>query len=518
MKRALGVAGSVLVPWMAAAVVLQVVTLSAAEIEAKPEYAAAARPPNIVFLLADDLGYGDLGCFGQTKFRTPNIDRLAAEGMRLVQHYSGNAVCAPSRCVLMTGLHPGHAFIRNNRETKPEGQFPIPEDTVTLSKLLRAAGYVTGAFGKWGLGGPDSTGEPLKQGIERFYGYNCQGKAHNYYPPYLWDNDRRVPLDNPDFSAHQKLPEGVDPSNPASYTAYTGNQYAPDLIAREAVRFIRDNKDRPFFLYFPTTVPHLALQVPEDSLKEYLEAYPEDPYPGSRGYLPHRTPRAAYAAMVSRLDREIGRIADTIRELGLDDQTVFVFSSDNGPLYDQLGGTDTDFFGSAGPFRGRKGSLYEGGIRVPTFVRWKGRIPGGTSSDRVSGFEDWLPTLLELANLEGSIPKGIDGISMAATLLGGTQPPRPFLYREFPAYGGQQSVRLGDWKGVRQNLMPRGREKAAGVRIELYDLRDDIAEAHDVSGEHPEVVAAIEQLMREQHRPSAEFPFPALDEATTGQP
>ena len=247
-------------------------------IAADPAKPGATAKPNVVFILADDLGYGDLGCFGQKKIRTPNLDRLAAEGMRFTQHYSGNAVCAPSRCVLMTGKHPGHAFIRNNREAKPEGQYPIPADTVTLGKLLQAQGYVTGAFGKWGLGGPDSEGRPLKQGINRFFGYNCQAVAHSFYPASLWDNEKPYPLNNPAISAHQpKLAEGVDPNDPQSYAGYSGQMYSADVIAEQALKFVRANKARPFFLYVPTTIPHLALQAPEDAIKEYDGAFPDDP-------------------------------------------------------------------------------------------------------------------------------------------------------------------------------------------------------------------------------------------------
>jgi arylsulfatase A-like enzyme len=457
--------------------------------------------PNIIFILCDDLGYGDVGCFGQKKIRTPNVDRLAAEGMRFTQHYSGNNVCAPSRCVLMTGKHPGHAFIRDNRGTKPEGQFPLPLDTVTLPKLLQQRGYATGAFGKWGLGGPGSSGDPNQQGFDRFYGYNCQSVAHNYYPDHLWDNDRRVTLDNPVFAAHQKLPAGADPNDPKSYAGYTGKQYAPDLIAEQARAFIRANKDKPFYLYFPTTVPHLALQVPEDSLADYVGRWPDEPYPGGRGYLPHRTPRAAYAAMITRLDREIGRMMDLVKELGLEERTLFVFTSDNGPLYDKLGGTDCEFFESAGPLNGRKGSLYEGGIREPLVVRWKGRIAAGQTSDRVTGFEDWLPTLLELTG--GTPPQAIDGISFAPTLLGKPQPPRPFLYRESPGYGGQQSLRVGDWKGIRAKL-----KKNPDAPLALYHLKDDIGESKDVAKDHPDIVAQLLKLMKAQHTPSKEFPLP----------
>lgn len=471
----------------------------------------AVERPNIIFLLADDLGYGDLGCFGQTRFRTPNIDALAASGMRLTQHYSGAPVCAPSRCVLMTGKHSGHAFIRDNRSTPPEGQYPIPSETVTLPKLLKKLGYVTGGFGKWGLGGPGSTGEPLRQGMDRFFGYNCQGVAHNFYPTYLWDNDQRVALDNPPFASNQKFPADADPRDAASFARYTGRVYAPDRISEQARRFLRDNKDRPFFLYYPTTVPHLALQVPEDSLAEFRGVFPESPYLGDRGYLPHATPRAAYAAMITRLDREIGQIVRLVRELGIEQRTVFIFSSDNGPLYNELGGTDCDFFQSARSFRGRKGSVYEGGMRVPTIVSWSGTIATGTTSARLSGFEDWLPTLLELVGAAELTPNDVDGISLAATLRGMSQAERPFLYREFRSYGGQQCVRLGDWKGVRQDLLPRGRDAKPNLHIELFDLAADPNETTDVSDKHPEIIAKMQEVLREQHTPSAEFPIPAID-------
>jgi arylsulfatase A len=477
-------------------------------------HAAPAHPPNVIFILADDLGYAELGCYGQKRIHTPHLDRLAEGGMRFTQHYSGNAVCAPSRCVLLTGRHPGHAWVRDNREAKPEGQEPLPAGTTTLAALLRQQSYATAAMGKWGLGGPGTSGDPLKQGFDRFFGYNCQRHAHNYYPTSLWDNERRIPLNNPPFSPYQKLATDGDPNAPASYAKFTGKDYAPDLIAEQARRFIRANKDRPFFLYFATTVPHLALQVPEDSLAEYRGQWPDPPYTGTNGYLPHRTPRAAYAAMVTRLDREVGRFMELVKELGLEERTMVVFTSDNGPTYDRLGGSDSGFFQSAGPFRGLKGSLYEGGIRVPLIVAWKGHVPPGTTSDRVAGFEDWLPTILELAGASSAVPRGLDGFSFAPTLLGRPQAPRPFLYREFPSYGGQQSVRVDQWKGIRQRLNPRGPQARPERRIELYDLAADPGETRDVSGQHPEMVAQIERLMREQHVPSGEFPFPALDAMT----
>ena len=465
----------------------------------------AGRLPNIVFILADDLGYGDIGAFGQEKIRTPRLDQLAREGMRMVQHYSGNAVCAPSRCVLMTGMHPGHAIVRDNRQVKPQSQFPLPEGTVTLPKILKENGYATGAFGKWGLGGDDTTGEPNKQFIDRFYGYYCQAVAHNYYPTFLWSNATKQMLENEPFASNQKLPADADPNDPKTYERYSGKQFAPDLIAEEALKFVREHKDEPFFLYFPTTIPHLALQVPQDGVDAYKGAFAEDPpYPGGKGYLPHRTPRAAYAAMVSRLDSYAGRIMDLVNELKLDEHTIFVFSSDNGPLNDRFGGTDTEFFNSKRNLRGFKGSLYEGGVREPTFVRWKNKIEGGSISYRVTGFEDWLPTLLDLAGLAKETPKGIDGISFKAALEGKAMTQRPFLYREFPGYGGQQSVRVGDWKAVKQGL-------AKGpAQIELYDIRLDESETSNVASANPDVVKQLAAIMDKQHSPSADFPIKGL--------
>ncbi len=478
---------------------------------------AADRKPNIIFLLADDLGYGDLGCFGQKKIKTPNLDRLAAEGMKLTQHYAGNNVCAPSRCVFMTGKHPGHAFIRDNRQAKAfdpkwdEGQTPVPAGELTFPLTLKKLGYTSGGFGKWGLGPVGSTGDPLKQGFDRFFGYNCQAVAHNYYPTHLWDNDRKRALDNPKFSAHQKLAEGADVNSSEVYEKFSGTEYAPDLIAAEAIEFIHENKDRPFFLYYPTTVPHLALQVPEDSLAEYAGKFPEEPYDGSRGYLPHRAPRAAYAAMVTRMDREIGRIMELVQELGLDENTIFVFTSDNGPLYDKLGGTDAEFFGSAGPLNGRKGSMFEGGIREATIVRWKSHIAAGTTSDRISGFEDWMPTLLDLIAAKSAMPKGIDGISMAPTLLGERQDERPFLYRESPGYGGQACIRVGEWKLIREKLHPGPKAKLKPRDVQLFDIANDIGEQNDVADQHPDIVEKLGKLMKEQHVKSDLFPIRALD-------
>ncbi|KPK76151.1 MAG: N-acetylgalactosamine-6-sulfatase, partial [Phycisphaerae bacterium SM23_30] len=307
--------------------------------------------PNIIYILADDLGYGDLGCYGQKKIRTPNLDQLAADGIRFTRHYSGSTVCAPSRCVLLTGKHTGHCYIRSNYEMggwgpdEPEGQLHIPADTITLSKLLRNAGYATAAVGKWGLGGPDTTGHPNRQGFDHWFGYLCQRVAHNYYPTHLWRNTQKVVLENDYFSAHQRLPEDKDPYDKASYAPYAGKQYSVDLMADEALQFIKTHKNQPFFLYLPFPVPHVALQVPEDSLKEYQNAFPETPYQGENGYLPHPAPRAAYAAMITRMDQHIGRIMNLLKQLSLDQNTLVIFSSDNGPTFN--GGSDSAFFHSA---------------------------------------------------------------------------------------------------------------------------------------------------------------------------
>ncbi|MHA3775670.1 arylsulfatase [Verrucomicrobiota bacterium sgz303538] len=479
--------------------------------------AAESVKPNIIFILCDDLGYGDVGAFGQKKIRTPNVDRMAAEGMRFTAHYSGHNVCAPSRCALLSGKHPGHGYIRENRGglgADGEGQEPVPAGELALPLTLQKLGYTLGCTGKWGLGPVGSTGDPLNQGFNRFFGYNCQAVAHNFYPTSLWSNDERVTLDNPKFAAHQKLPVDADVNSPANYAAFTGKQYSADLIAEQAREFVRANKDKPFFLYYATTVPHLALQVPEDSLKEYEGEFPETPYGGGRGYLPNRTPRATYAAMITRLDREIGRLMTLVKELGIDERTIVVFTSDNGPLYEQLGGTDAEFFESAGIFRGRKGSYYEGGFREPCIVRWPGKIKAGSASERVTGFEDWLPTFCELIGEKNVAPAGLDGISFAPTLLGEKQEPRGFLYRESPGYGGQQAVRAGDWKLLRRNLNPGPKQKnPPAPATELYNLGSDPSETTDVASQHPAIVERLSAIASEQHIPSKLFPIRALDGA-----
>lgn len=470
--------------------------------------AEEAKPPNVVFILADDLGYRELGSFGQKKIKTPNLDELAKQGMRLTQHYCGNAVCAPSRCVLMTGKHPGHAYIRTNKSTPPEGQWPIPDEEVTLAELFGKAGYKFGAFGKWGLGGPESPGEPLNQGVDRFFGYNCQGHAHSYYPSYLWNDDKHIKLKNePAIPGHASLPKNADKTDPKSYDMFKGKDYAPDRINAQALEFIRDNKDRPFFLYYPSVIPHVALHVPDEELEPYLKLGWKDP-PFTRGkgygYTPHFTPRAAYAAMISRLDKYVGNILELLEELELADNTIVVFTSDNGTTHLEQE-VDYEFFESVGELRGLKGSLYEGGIRVPTIVKWPGKVKAGSVNDRMSGFEDWMPTLLELVGRKEFTMNSIDGVSMAPTLLGEEQEDKPFLYREFPSYGGQQSIRVGDWKAIRQNM------SKGNLEIELYNLAKDVGEKNNVADKHPDIVKRLSALMKREHTPSELFPLPGID-------
>jgi len=451
-----------------------------------------APSPNIIYMLADDLGYGELGSYGQTKIRTPFLDDLAAEGMRFTQHYSGSPVCAPSRATLLTGYHTGHTQVRDNFElggwTDDEegGQMPLDSGTYTLGRMLQDAGYVTGAIGKWGLGGPGSVGEPHLQGFDYFLGYLDQKQAHNYYPTHLWQNGERFPLNNEYFSPHQRL-EG-DPDDPASYEAYSANDYSADVMAVDALRFLEENQDWPFFLYLPFAVPHLALQVPDSSVAEYEGVFDEKPYVGDRGYLPHQKPFSAYAGMITRMDAHIGRILAKLDELGLAENTIVMFTSDNGTTY--TGGVNADYFESTGGLRGLKGSVYEGGIRVPLIARWPGRIAPGSTSNVVSAFWDMMPTFAEAVG--APTPPGIDGISFLPTLLGeAVQRSHYELYWEYHGlWNGAQAARVGQWKGVRL-----GGHDDPDAPIELYDLDSDPGEQVDVAADHPDVVTQVRAVM-----------------------
>ncbi|MFO0878244.1 MAG: arylsulfatase [Gemmataceae bacterium] len=446
--------------------------------------ALAAPKPNVILIVADDLGYGELGCYGQSKIQTPHLDRMAAEGLRFTQFYSGSPVCAPSRCCLMTGKHGGHAWIRDNRSVGKEGQAPVPTSEVMLPELLKREGYATGAMGKWGLGPPGSESDPVKRGFDLFFGYNCQAHAHYYYPKYLWRNTARV--EYPDNQIR------------------TGKQHSHDLFEQEALAFVEKQRDRPFFLFLPLTLPHLALQAEPSWLKPYLAKKWEDPaYDGKKGYSPHPTPRAAYAAMITRLDQTVGRLREKLHELDLDKNTLVLFTSDNGATHD-VGGVDTNFFQSVGKLRGRKGSVYEGGLRVPLLACWPGTIAPGKVSEHVAYFPDLLPTLMDVVGASSRIPPGVDGISFLPTLRGKTQPAHAQLVWEFQGYGGQQAVRVGEWKGVRRGLMK------GPVALELYNLREDPEESRNVAADHPEMVRKLEAVLTAQHTPSRLFPLKGL--------
>ena len=417
-----------------------------------PAYAEEPAPrPNIIYILADDMGYGDLGCYGQKLIQTPHIDRLAQEGMRFTDHYAGSSSCAPSRCVLITGLHTGHSYIRSNRSLDNEGNVPIPADSQTIGKLMKQAGYATAAMGKWGLGYPGSYGDPNNQGFDLFFGYNCQREAHNYYPDYLWRNQTKVMLEG--NANGQKT------------------QYSHDLLTEEALGFIRTHKDRPFFLYLPYTIPHLKHQVPA------LGIYADKPWTDSQ---------KCQAAMISRLDSDVGRIVALLKELELDEQTIVFFSSDNGPH-----GSDGTFkhFNASGELRDKKRSLYEGGIRVPMICRWPGHVGANSTTDLVSGFQDMLPTFGELAGVQPKQP--FDGISLLPTLTSqGGQQPREYMYWEKE---GSFAVRMGKWKAVVG--------KSEGAQLELYNLDQDIGETTDIAAENPQIVAQIKKIMEQSHTP-----------------
>ncbi len=440
-----------------------------------PDHPVPTSKPNIIFVMADDMGYGDLGCYrsaetGPELIHTPNIDRLAEEGMKFTQFYAGSTVCAPSRATLMTGLHTGHTYIRGNYDYETEGNLPIPDSTVTVAELLKTSGYRTALLGKWGLGGPGSVGGPNRQGFDYTLAYLDQRKAHDYYIPYLWENEKKYPL----------------PGNQNDQRS----TYSHDVFAEGALKYIRQsqekpNQDQPFFLYLPYTIPHGKFEVPTDA-----------PYTGENWSQTEKN----YAAMITRLDDDMGRMMALLKELGIDDNTIVFFTSDNGPVR-----AVNERFDSNGPFRGYKQDLYEGGIREPMIARWPGHIAPGTTSDRVAAFWDVLPTLCELART--AIPKTTDGISFLPTLLGKPEPkPHPYLYWEFfdinynwnkpgntkpRIYLDKQAIRMGDWKGVRPELLTN-----PSAPLELYDLKNDLAETTDVAARHPDVVKKLTALLR----------------------
>lgn len=440
-------------------------------------FASRGRQPNIIYILADDLGYGDLGCYGQARIATPNLDRMAAEGVRFTQHYAGSTVCAPSRCVLMTGLHTGHCRIRGNRLV------PLLGEDVTVAELLKQEGYATGLVGKWGLGEAGSTGIPNRQGFDTFFGYLNQQAAHNYYPEFLWQNQWRI-----------QLPNKVTYNRPGEPGGVSTNKlvYSHDLFVEQALDYVSEHQAEPFFLYLALTIPHAnneagnaGMEVPE------LGAYADKDWPAAQ---------KAHAAMISRMDGDIGKLFDRLVTLGIDQETIVMFASDNGPHAE--GGNDPAFNHSSGPLRGIKRDLYEGGIRVPFIVRWPGRIAAGSVSDHVSGFQDVLATCVELAG--GAVPAGLDGISFWATLAGDddAQKSHDYLYWEFYEQGGRQAVRRGDWKAIRLNV-----SKEPDGPVELYDLAADLGETRNVAAEHPDIAGEMAALMNAARTENEHFQF-----------
>jgi arylsulfatase A-like enzyme len=441
--------------------------LAALVLAAPPIPAADTRPPNIVFILADDLGYGDLGCYGQRRIKTPCLDRLAREGMRFTQCYAGSTVCAPSRCCLMTGKHTGHAVVRGNAT--------VPVTDTTVAEVLKKAGYRTGLVGKWGLGETGTPGLPTRRGFDFFFGYLNQVHAHNYYPDYLWRNEQEVPIEG------NVVKRGV---------ASKRTHYSPDLLTREALGFLERSKEGPFFLYLTPTLPH-ANNEKEERDGNGMEVPDAGPYRKESWPEPQKN----HAAMITYLDTEVGKVLGKLKKLGLEENTIVFFSSDNGPLKE--GGADPAFFQSWGPLRGYKRDLTEGGIRVPMIVRWPGKVKPGAVSDQVWAFWDFLPTAAHLAEVQP--PEGLDGISMAPTLLGrGEQKQHRFLYWEFHERGSQFAVRMGKWKAIRLALH---------APLKLYDLSTDLHEDHNVSADNPEVVARIEDYLKTARSESKEFPL-----------
>tara|TARA_B100000809_G_scaffold266930_1_gene333175 strand:- start:17 stop:1471 length:1455 start_codon:yes stop_codon:yes gene_type:complete len=446
--------------------------------------------PNIIYILADDLGYGDVGFNGQSKFKTPNIDKLAAQGMVFTQHYSGSTVCAPSRSSLLTGMHTGHTVIRGNKEVRPEGQYPMPASTFTMAEMLQEVGYKTSVFGKWGLGFPGSEGDPNRQGFDEFFGYNCQRVAHNYYPYHLWNNQEKVML-----KGNEGKGQGL---------------YAPDLIHDKALAFMEENKNNPFFMFYASALPHAELLLPEKYIEKYKgKLLPETKHIGvddgptykNGGYGSQEYPHAAFAAMIFRLDEQVGELVDKLEELGIAENTLIVFTSDNGPH--QEGGADPKYFNSNGVYKGFKRDLYEGGIHVPMIAKWPGTIKAGSTNKHISAFWDVMPTLGEVAGIETS--KELDGISFLSTLKGETtQKKHEYLYWEFHEKGGRIAVRQGKWKGVKYHVL-----KKPNRRIELYDLSIDPEEINNIAAIYPEKVAELTKIMQEARTPSEVFQFAA---------
>ena len=458
---------------------------------------SAKKLPNIIYIYADDLGYGELGCYGQKKIKTPHLDQMAREGIRFTQHYSGAPVCAPSRAMLMTGKHGGHSYIRGNYELggfeddKEAGQMPLAEGAYTIPAMLKKAGYTTAMSGKWGLGMPGTTGDPLLQGFDYYYGVLDQKQAHNFYPTHLWENGKWDTLNNPVINVHKRL-ESTNATD-SDFEYYKGKDYAITKMTEKALGFIDRNKQKAFFLYLPYSSPHLSLQAPDEYVMKYRGQFDERPYFGQLGYAATKYPLSTYAAMITCLDEQVGVIMKRIKDLGLDSNTIIMFSSDNGATFN--GGVDTKFFNSVDGLRGLKMDLYEGGIRVPFIARWPGTIPANRTTDIVTVQFDLLATLAELT--QQPIPGKTDGISFLAELKGNAaaQKKHDYIYFEYPENGGQVAIRMGDWKGIRTNV-----RKDPRAAWQVFNLRTDRNETTDIGAQHPEVVKDFNAIQVKEHQ------------------
>lgn len=436
---------------------------------------ATTDRPNVIYLLCDDMGFSDIEAYGQQMISTPNLNKLSQNGLSFTQFYASTAVSAPSRASLMTGEHTGHTRIRGNYEIQPEGQYPLDPNVKTLGNLFKAAGYVTGVFGKWGLGYPGSGGEATDMGFDQFFGYNCQRKAHSYYPEYLWKNKEKV---------------------------YQNGRYSQDAVHENAIQFIRENKDKSFFGYFTYTIPHAGLEQPYDSIVKMYENkfYEPNPFGGAGAYVATTTPRTQFAAMITRLDTYVGQIIAELEVLGIADKTLFIFTSDNG--YHTEGGADPAFFNNEYRVRGYKRALYEGGMRVPYIAYWPGKIAKGRISTMPAAGWDMMPTFVDLLGLKNSWTQYTDGISILPTLLDeGIQPKHDFLYWEFHEEGGRQAVRCGDWKLIRQNI------RSGNPSHELYNITTDPHEDQNVASQYSEIVDQLKNIMDREHTPSDLFNF-----------
>lgn len=485
----------------------------------------AQQKPNIIYIYADDLGYGELGCYGQKMIQTPNIDKLASEGIKFTQHYAGAPVCAPSRCMLMTGKHAGHSYIRGNYEfgdftdENEKGQMPLEAKAFTVAELLKLKGYTTALVGKWGLGYNGTEGMPTKQGFDYFYGYFDQKQSHNFYPTHLWEsfgdnylkqkenalNNKNTEsgslgytvkddLGQPYINVHNK-PLDPKTATPADFDVFKGKVYAPEKMTEKAIGFIDKNKEKPFFLYLAYTLPHISLQAPEEWINKYKGQFDEQPYYGNNGYAPTMYPKSTYAAMVSYLDAQVGIILEKIKALGLEENTIVMFSSDNGATF-KIGGFDPTFFNSMGGLRGTKGDLYEGGIRIPFIAKWPNKIPAGKTSDLISSQIDFFATLADLTDQKKT---NTDGISFLPEILGKSknQKKHEYLYFEFSEKSGQVAIRIGNWKGVKSNM-----KKNKNAPWEIYNLQTDEKESIDLAAQHPELAKKFEEILNKEHTPA----------------